>query len=192
MTSIFQPSDDTSQQPHAQIGILHGGCRVAGDAPRRALWKGSQDEITSGLDGFRECDCIVAMKLKLFCGFLSLLALIAVGCVSTVSGGKTAGVPFTKDTVEGRYQKPLDAVYNSAREVISANGALSTESIVHGDTNTVKTIVGKVNQRTVYIRVTSLDSQFTSVAVQARTSGGGSDIDLAHELEKQIALGLVR
>jgi hypothetical protein len=30
------------------------------------------------------------------------------------------------------------------------------------------------------------------VTVQTRTPGGGSDIDLAHELEKQIALKLVR
>jgi hypothetical protein len=30
------------------------------------------------------------------------------------------------------------------------------------------------------------------VTVQTRTPGGGSDIDLAHEIEKQIALKLVQ
>jgi hypothetical protein len=32
----------------------------------------------------------------------------------------------------------------------------------------------------------------TAVIVQVRTKGGGRDLDLAHELEKQIALKLVR
>jgi hypothetical protein len=32
----------------------------------------------------------------------------------------------------------------------------------------------------------------TEVIVQTRTAGGGADLDLAHELEKQIALKLVQ
>jgi hypothetical protein len=35
-----------------------------------------------------------------------------------------------------------------------------------------------------------VDPKITSIIVQARTSGGGSDIDTAHELEKQVALAL--
>jgi len=132
------------------------------------------------------------MKLKILCGFFAVLAMMAAGCVNTVSGGKAAGMPFTKDKVEGHYERSVDAVFTAAKEVISANGTLNSESIVHGDTNQVKTIVGKVNDRTVYVRVMPIDSKVTSVTVQARTAGGGSDIYLAHEMEKQIALQLVR
>ena len=132
------------------------------------------------------------MKIKILCGFLSVLAMLTAGCVNTVSGGKAAGMPFMKDKVEGRYERPVDAVFTAAKEVVAANGTLNSESIVHGDTNQVKTIVGKVNDRTVYVRVMPVDATVTSVAVQARTAGGGSDIYLAHELEKQIALQLVR
>jgi hypothetical protein len=135
---------------------------------------------------------MVPMKLKILCGFLGVLGMLAAGCVNTVSGGKTAGMPFTKDKVEGHYERSVDAVFTAAKEVIIANGTLTSESIVHEETNQVKTIVGKVNERTVYVRVKPVDASVTSVAVQTRTAGGGSDIYLAHELEKQIALHLVR
>jgi len=48
---------------------------------------------------------------------------------------------------------------------------------------------GKVNQRNVWIRVAAETPQVTQVTVQARTGVGG-DVDLAHELEKEIALKL--
>jgi hypothetical protein len=131
------------------------------------------------------------MKIKILLGVLGILGLVVTGCVNTVSGGKAAGMPFVKDKVEGRYERSVEAIFKAAREVISANGTLSTESIVHGETNEVKTIVGKVNQCTVYVRVAPVDAQVSSVTVQTRTQGGGTDLDLAHELEKQIALKLV-
>jgi hypothetical protein len=129
--------------------------------------------------------------------FLALLAItglaaLSVSCVGTVGGRTTAGVPFVKDKVEGRYERPLDEVFTAAKEVIKFNGTLGTESVLHGQTNLVKTVEGKVNQRSVWVRVEQLDPKVTGVVVQTRTKGGGSDIDLAHELEKQIALKLVR
>jgi hypothetical protein len=131
------------------------------------------------------------MKEKFFLLLLGA-TLITVGCVSTVNDRHTAGVPFIKDRVEGRYERPLDQVYDAAKEVVKFNGALVNESILHTETNMVKTVEGKVNQRTVWVRVEALDPKITGVAVQTRTSGGGSDLDLAHEIEKQIALKLVR
>jgi hypothetical protein len=120
------------------------------------------------------------------------LLLTGSGCVSTVDERSTAGVPFLKDRVEGRYERTVDQVANAAKEVVKSNGVLVNESVIYGKTNTVKTVEGKVNQRTVYVRVESIDPKVTAVTVQARTPGGGSDIDLAHEIEKQIALKLVR
>ena len=118
--------------------------------------------------------------------------LVAVGCVRTVSERSTFGVPGIKDRVEGRYERPLDEVFKAAKDVIIANGVLNNESILHGETNTVKTAEGKINLRTVWVRVEGVEPKVTAVSVQTRTQGGGSDIDLAHEIEKQIALKLVR
>jgi len=118
--------------------------------------------------------------------------LVGAGCISTVDERKTAGVPFIKDRVEGRYERTVDQVSQAAKQVVSSNGVLVNESILYNQTNAVKTVEGKVNQRTVWVRIEYVDPKITAVTVQTRTPGGGSDIDLAHELEKQIALKLVR
>ena len=130
------------------------------------------------------------MKTKLYMAVLGGL-ILAVGCVKTVNNRTTAGVPWVKDTVTGHYERPLDQVFDAAKEVVTANGKLLNESVIHGaETNLVKTAQGKVNDRTVWVRVESADPNVTAVSVQTRTPGGGSDINLAHEIEKQIALKL--
>lgn len=131
------------------------------------------------------------MKTTIFVILLGLV-LTGAGCVSTVDERSTAGVPFLKDRVEGRYERTVDQVAGAAKDVIKTNGVLVNESVMYGKTNAVKTVEGKVNQRTVWVRVEAMDPKVTAVTVQARTPGGGSDIDLAHEIEKQIALKLVQ
>jgi hypothetical protein len=133
------------------------------------------------------------MKTKFlsFLGCVALLALAA-GCVRTVAGSKTAAVPFVKDRIEGRYERSVDEIFNAAKDVVRANGTLLKESSLPSETNMVKTVEGKVNQRSVWVRVEQIDPKVSSVLVQARTRAGGTDIDLAHEIEKQIALRLVR
>ena len=137
------------------------------------------------------CDCIAAMKQKIFLALVGV-SLIGAGCVRTVTERTSFGVPFVKDSVEGRYERPLEQVFDAAKEVVKFNGALVSESTLHSETNLVKTVEGKVNQRSVWIRVEAMDPKVTGVAVQTRTKGGATDIDLAHEIEKQIALKLVR
>jgi len=51
-------------------------------------------------------------------------------------------------------------------------------------------VIGKVNQRDVYVRIEALNPQVTSVKVQVRTSGGGSDVDLAHQVASDITAKL--
>jgi hypothetical protein len=41
------------------------------------------------------------------------------------------------------------------------------------------------------MRVQPVDAKVTEILVQARTKAGGTDVDLAHEMEKQVALKLV-
>jgi hypothetical protein len=121
------------------------------------------------------------------------IAFVATGCIRTVTGRNTGGVPFVKDRFEGRYERTVDQVFGAAKLVITENGVLLTESTLHGQVNDVRVVEGKVNQRNVWIRVEGIDPKpITAVTVQARTKGGGSDMGLVHELEKQIALKLAR
>ncbi|MGD0614830.1 MAG: hypothetical protein ABSA69_05220, partial [Verrucomicrobiota bacterium] len=100
------------------------------------------------------------MKTK-FAAVVLGLVVLAAGCVSTVSGSKTAGVPFVNDTIEARYERPMDEVFKAAKEVISFNGTLLSESTLHGQTNSVNSIAkvaqGKVNQCKVWVRVEQAD-----------------------------------
>jgi hypothetical protein len=144
------------------------------------------------LDAGGICDWIVRdMKTKFFAAFAGI-AIATAGCISTVSGTRTAAIPFTKDTIQGRYERSVDQVYSAAVTVIQNNGVLITEFIPHDTTNTVRALQAKVNQNNVWISVASVNPEITSVSVQARTKMGGSDVDLAHELDKEIALQLAR
>jgi len=129
------------------------------------------------------------MKTKLFSGLCGVF-LLGAGCVQTVNDKSVPGVPFVRDRVEGRYDRPIEEVFGAAKKVVANLGTLVNESTFYTQTNTVKTIEGKVNQRNVWVRVESLDPKMTGVTVQARTRAGGVDVDLAHYIDKEIALGL--
>jgi len=123
--------------------------------------------------------------------FVLVGALVAaVGCVDTVTGRTHGGVPWIKDQVENRYERPVSQAFEAAKEVVKADGVLNSESILHSETNEVKTVEGKINQRDVWIRVESLNPQVTSVKVQVRTQAGGSDVDLAHQVASEITAKL--
>ena len=138
---------------------------------------------------------MAAMKLKFFAALMAVAAL-AVGCVDTVTGEKTMGVPFIKDKIESRYDRPADEVFAAAKQVVKEDGVLLNEGTLYNQTNAVNNIVrtvqGKVNQRSVWVAVAQVDTKITDVTVQTRTQGGTADIDLAAEIDKQIALKLVR
>jgi len=129
------------------------------------------------------------MKTKMLVAMLGALIVVA-GCVDTVSGRKTGGFPFLKDAVENRYERSVDQAFEAAKEVVKTDGVLNSESILHSETNAVKTVEGKINQRDVWVRVESLNPQVTSVKVQVRTQAGGSDIDLAHQVASEITAKL--
>jgi Protein of unknown function (DUF3568) len=129
---------------------------------------------------------------KIFFAALASVAIVTAGCVSTVSDTHSPALTWSKDKVQGRYQRSVDQVYQASVAVIQNNGVLLTEYIPHDNTNTVRSLQGKVNEKNVWIRVEGVDPQITEVTVQARSSWGVSDVDLAHELEKEIALQLAR
>lgn len=112
------------------------------------------------------------------------LAVLVSGCVNTVDGRKSPGVPFVKDKIEGSYQRPVAQVFAAAKEVLAFNGVLTGENTINNS------LEAKVNTCSVWVRVDKIDEKVTHVIVQARAKGGVADIDLAHEIEKQIALKL--
>ena len=135
---------------------------------------------------------VTHMKTKIFAAVVGI-AMVTAGCVKTVSDTHTPTmVPFGRDSVEGRYERSLDQVYQAAVAVVNHTGTVITEYIPHDTTNTVRSLRGKANQCDVWLSVEAVDPQITQVTVQARTKWGASNLDLAHELEKEIALQLAR
>jgi Protein of unknown function (DUF3568) len=134
---------------------------------------------------------ITGMKIKLFATVVGIALVAAVsGCISTVTDTHVAGMPFEQDHFSARYQRPLDDVYDAAKNVIRTDGVLVTEYIPHDTTNTVRALFGKVNQCDVWVRVSAVNPQITQIEVQVRNKWGNHNLDLAHELDKEIALQL--
>jgi hypothetical protein len=129
------------------------------------------------------------MKMN-FLAVLFGFAVVAVGCVSTVDGRRHAAVPFVSDTAEAKYPRSVEQVFDAAKYVVAQKGTVTRESNLLGQTNTVRVLEGKVNQRSVWVRVENKDPGVTGVAIQVRTSGGGTDQPLAYQLDKEIALRL--
>lgn len=113
------------------------------------------------------------------------LALVAIaGCYTSVDGRMRTGVPFSKDTIESRYERPVDVIFAAAKEVLSFNGKL------YGENTIAKTLEAKIDTRTVWVFVDEIEPKVSRVKVQARRKGGSGDVDLASEIDKQIALRL--
>jgi hypothetical protein len=126
-------------------------------------------------------------------GFLSVIAVAAVcvtGCVGTVTEEKTAGLHLSTDKVENRYDRPLPDVYQAATRAFRELGKVERESTLVG-TNKVQTIQGTVTDVDVWVRVQAIDPKVTAVTVQARTTWGGSQVAIAHQVATRIALQLV-
>ena len=129
------------------------------------------------------------MKKMIFGLFGALaLALAGTGCITTVDGHKSAGVPFRKDKIVSRYQIPVEQVFTAAKEVLGGEkgglGVLQSENRINNS------LVAKVNTRMVYVKVTEVEPNISEIVVQVRTDAGWSDIDWAAEIDKQVALRL--
>ena len=112
------------------------------------------------------------------------MAAASVGCISTPQG-KQFGVPGARDTVVSRYERPLDQVLNSAREVLSRTGTLTGDDVVNN------AVSAKINNRSVWVTVAEVEPLVTEVKVRVRSSRGTGDLTMAAEVDKQIAIGLV-
>ncbi len=123
---------------------------------------------------------------KIFFAICAAGCLVAVmtGCVVTLDGHSKAGMPFTKDKIESRYERSVDQIFAAAKTVLDFNGVVASQDVVK------KVLLAKVNTRNVWVKVDAVDTKISRVVVQARTKNGGADVDLASEIDKQIALQL--
>ena len=125
----------------------------------------------------------MTFRLILLC-VASSMAAISVGCISTPQG-KQFGVPGVRDTVVSRYERPLAQVINSAREVLSRTGSITGDDVVNN------AVSAKIDNRSVWVTVSEVEPLVTEIKVRVRSSKGTSDLVMAAEIDKQIALGLI-
>jgi hypothetical protein len=130
-----------------------------------------------------------AMKTTIFAVLIGAV-LLSCGCVKTVNDRTTAGMPIGKDTKRSRYPRSVDQVFDAAKAVVLENGVLLRTGEELRQPNAFKSLQGKINERSVYISVTAVEPNLSELAVQARTSGGGGDVESAAEIDKLIALKL--
>ena len=111
-----------------------------------------------------------------------LTALTA--CVRTVDGRRRAAIPFTKDMIESRYERPVSQIFAASKEVLTYLGTLTGENTINN------TLEARVDTRTVLVAVDEVEPKISRVRTQVRKKGGGADVDLAAEIDKQVALRL--
>jgi hypothetical protein len=121
------------------------------------------------------------MKKNAFALFIAVcLAASFCGCVKTVDGRSQAGMPMATDTKESSYERPVEQIFNAAKDVLKLNGTLVSENTIN------HSLEAKIDTRTVWIAVEEIEPKVSRVRVQARTKHGRGDIDLASEIDKQI------
>jgi hypothetical protein len=128
------------------------------------------------------------MKIN-FLALLAGIAVIAAGCVNTVTDQHAFASTWGQDTITARYPRTGDQVYAAATKVVAQNGTLKLEYITPG-TNYCRSLQAKVSQRDVWVRVTEVNPQTAQVEVEARDDWGRSDVSLASQLSTEIALQL--
>jgi hypothetical protein len=115
---------------------------------------------------------------------ISTVAFVTAGCVGTVDNRREAGDPLAKDKLIRVYERPVLQCWAAAKDVLAANGTVIHEDVMQS------TLTARVDTRTVRVKTESIDPKMTRVTVQVRTRMRNADLDLAGELDKQIALRL--
>jgi hypothetical protein len=111
---------------------------------------------------------------------LSCLIFAGAGCYTAGDGGLKVGVPFGKDTIVSRYERPYDQVKRATIAVLKRNGTLTSDDLVK------KVLAARIDTHTIWVQLDDSEPKIVKVSVQARTNGGGPDVDMASEIDKQI------
>jgi hypothetical protein len=125
------------------------------------------------------------MTTKVFSAVaISALVFVLAGCVRTIDGRREAALPLVKDRLVRVYERPVMQVWAAAKDVLNANGVIFSEDVMQS------TVSARIDTKIVRVKTEAIDPNMTRVTVQTRTKSGGSDLDLAGEVDKQIALRL--
>jgi len=114
------------------------------------------------------------------CVALGCLAGAFTGFDTSQEGKLKVGVPFAKDQLVSRYEQPYARVHAAAKEVLKTMGTLTNDDVEQ------KLLKGRVDTRIVWIKLDDTETKITKVTIQARSSGGAADVDLASEVDKRI------
>lgn len=126
------------------------------------------------------------MKKLLVVSLMAVVVGLSSGCYSTETGRTKFGMPFAKDSIVSRYSRPVSVVFAAAKEVLAFNGTLTSENLIDN------TVTAKADSKTIYVKVTEVEAGVAQIATQVRGSAGGPDVDLASEIDKQIAIKLAQ
>jgi hypothetical protein len=126
------------------------------------------------------------MKLNIVRAIACGLALFLVSGCYSAGDHSHVGVPkwAKKDRFESRYERPVEQIFAAAKEVLRFNGTL------YGENTISHTLEAKVDTRTVFVTVDEVEPKISRVIVIARKKSTLPDLDLAAEIDKQIALRL--
>jgi len=91
---------------------------------------------------------------------------------------------MAKDKLVRVYERAVMQCWAAAKDVLTANGTVFSEDVMQS------TVSARVDTRTVRVKVEQIDPKMTRLTVQVRTKMGNGDLDLAGEIDKQIALRL--
>lgn len=126
------------------------------------------------------------MKKLFVVSLLAAVVGVSTGCYSTETGRTKFGLPFAKDVIVSRYSKPVATVFAAAKEVLAFNGTLTSENLIDN------TLTARADSKTIYVKVAEVEAGISQISTQVRGSAGGPDIDLASEIDKQIAIKLAQ
>ena len=90
-----------------------------------------------------------------------------------------------KDTILGNYPRTVPQVFEAAKVVLARMGTLNAENTIN------KSLSASVDLHGVFVKVTAEEGNTSTVAVQVRNRYGGANIDMAAQIEKEIALELI-
>lgn len=117
---------------------------------------------------------------------LMLLLTLSNGCTNVPGKGSRFKVPFIKNGFVSRYERSPDQVREAALKVLATQGQLTMNDVVNSQ------IAARVDNRDVVVYIQSIESGITEVITQIHNKWGGTDLNLAREIDKQIALQLPR
>ncbi len=120
------------------------------------------------------------MKKIAWCVALGCLGGMLTGCYTSQEGNLKMGVPFAHDTLVSRYEQPYARVHDAAKQVLKSMGTLTNDDVEK------KLLKGRVDTSTVWISLDDSEAKITKVTIEARTSGGAANVDLASEVDKRI------